>query len=149
MLSHNFTRRPLLALAACHCCGHLLMSGIRCQTCGLHFHAKCASRVPTLCEPHHNDNYYRHLLAAGSRSSSSPNIAGNLAPEARAAISSSGRSTTDSGYGSGKNYFKNYLEFNSRTSRCLYHHISQLASENPFVRRLLKTRFNDRLGNTY
>ncbi|EEC15325.1 hypothetical protein IscW_ISCW011622 [Ixodes scapularis] len=63
-ISHNFVRKTFFSLAFCECCRKLLFHGFRCQTCGYRFHQRCASSVPTLCQPLRVENdYYKHLLA--------------------------------------------------------------------------------------
>lgn len=63
-LSHNFVK--CYTWGKCRFCQDVMMTGIRCLTCGIEFHRNrnCSSRVPPLCEPFHEyGNYCRHLLA--------------------------------------------------------------------------------------
>jgi len=93
-LSHNFAK-SYLKFTRCNFCQELLVTGIKCLTCGIIFHRACCNQVPKLCEPsiEHN-NYYRHLLArpssfsptnALSNSESPTNTSWPIRPRARSA----------------------------------------------------------------
>ncbi|KAG9509111.1 RAF proto-oncogene serine/threonine-protein kinase, partial [Fragariocoptes setiger] len=92
-ISHNFAPKTFFTLAYCDCCQRFIFNGLRCLTCGIRFHSRCSSAVPSLCQPfravEHN-NYYRHLLARDSRTDPSlfcPSTPTEKSPHSRGAAS--------------------------------------------------------------
>ena len=93
-ISHNYVRKTFFSLTFCECCHRMLFHGFRCQTCGFRFHQRCATAVPSLCQPLRVDSssYYEHLLALND-----PLFYPNYSPYDRATGSGGGGSSSDGG----------------------------------------------------
>ncbi|KAL3853257.1 hypothetical protein ACJMK2_016812 [Sinanodonta woodiana] len=47
--AHNIARKTFFSLTFCDLCRKFLFQGFRCQTCGIRFHMRCSSTLPSFC----------------------------------------------------------------------------------------------------